>query len=133
MKLEKLSRFNPLMNWTPDVLTRQLAAYWRGEISALCWVMEWLEKHDDIISCVAPKAKAAVSRWGYDVLPKDEIRPDQQQQAEDQQGVMQAFFQNLQTSDALELEEQGGMRLLFQQIMDAYGKGYAAHPAIPKS
>ena len=132
VKLEKLSRFNPLVNWTPDVLTRQLAAYWRGEISALCWVMEWLEKHDDIISCVAPKAKAAVSRWGYDVLPKDEIRPDQLQQAQDQQGVMQSFFQNLQTSDGLELEEKGGMRLLFQQIMDAYGKGYAAHHIIWK-
>jgi len=132
VRLEKLSRFNPLVNWTPDVLTRQLAAYWRGEISALCWVMEWLEKHDDIISCVAPKAKAAVSRWGYDVLPKDEISPEQRQQAQDQQGVMQAFFQDLQTSDALELEESGGMRLLFQQIMDAYGKGYAAHHIIWK-
>jgi phage gp29-like protein len=89
--------------------------------------MEWLEKHDDIIATVAPKAKAAVSRHGYDILPKDEIAPELKNQAEDQQGVLQKFYQTLRTSDAVELEEAGGMRLLVQQIMDAYGKGYAAH------
>lgn len=130
VKLEKQSRFNPLRGWTPDVLVRQLEAYSRGELAALAWVMEWLEKHDDIISTVAPKAKAAVSRWGYDVLPKDEITPAQKQQAQDQQGVLQEFYQNVQTSDAVELEEAGGMRLLVQQIMDGYGKGYAAHHII---
>ena len=60
----KGSRFNPLRGWTPDVLVRQLAAFSRGEIASLAWVMEWLEKHDDIIQTVAPKAKAAVSRYG---------------------------------------------------------------------
>ncbi|MEI6655345.1 MAG: DUF935 family protein [Verrucomicrobiota bacterium] len=132
VKLEKQSRFNPLRGWTPDVLVRQLEAYSRGEIAGLAWVMEWLEKHDDIISCVAPKAKAAVSRWGYDILPKDEITPEQKQQAQDQQAVLQQFYQDLQTSDAVELEEAGGMRLLVQQIMDGYGKGYAAHHIIWK-
>lgn len=130
VKLEKQSRFNPLRGWTPDVLVRQLEAYSRGEIAALAWVMEWLEKHDDVISTVAPKAKAAVSRWGYDVLPKDEITPEQKPLAEKQQAVLQAFFQFLKVSDAVELEESGGMRLLVQQIMDAYGKGYAAHHII---
>ena len=132
VRLEKQTRFNPLRGWTPDVLVRQLEAYARGEIAALAWVMEWLEKHDDIISTVAPKAKAAVSRWGYDVLPKDEIPPEAAQQAEDQQGFMQGFFQSVEVSDAVELEEAGGMRLLVQQIMDAYGKGYGAHHIIWK-
>jgi phage gp29-like protein len=127
VKLEKQTRFNPLRSWTPDVLVRQLEAYSRGEIAALAWVMEWLEKHDDIIATVAPKAKAAVSRWGYDVLPKDEIGPELKAMADDQQGTLQEFFQSLQTSDAVELEETGCMRLLVSQIMDAYGKGYAAH------
>lgn len=130
VRMEKQSRFNPLRGWTPDVLVRQLEAYCRGEIAPLAWVMEWLEKHDDIIATVAPKAKSAVSRWGYDVFPKDEITPEQKGMALEQQGVMQEFFQSLETSDAVELEEQGGMRLLVQQIMDGYGKGYAAHHVI---
>lgn len=132
VKLEKQTRFNPLRNWTPDVLVRQLEAYSRGEIAALCWVMEWLEKHDDIIATVAPKAKAAVSRWGYDVLLKNEIPDNLKQLAQDQQGVLQDFFESIQTTDAVELEEAGGMRLLVQQIMDGYGKGYAAHHIVWK-
>lgn len=132
VKLEKQTRFNPLRNWTPDVLVRQLDAYSRGEIAPLSWVMEWLEKHDDIIATVAPKAKAAVSRQGYDVLPKNEVSPDLKGLADDQRGFLRDFYQNLQTSDALELEEAGGMRQLVQQIMDAYGKGYAAHHIIWK-
>lgn len=132
VRMEKQVRFNPLRNWTPDVLVRQLEAYARGEIAALAWVMEWLEKHDDIIATVAPKAKAAVSRHGYDVLPKDEIRPEQKLQAQDQQGALQEFYQDLQVTDAVEFEEAGGMRLFIQQIMDAYGKGYAAHHIIWK-
>ena len=128
--MEKQTRFNPLRGWTPDVLVRQLEAYARGELAPLAWVMEWLQKHDDIIATVAPKAFSAVSRHGYDVLPKEEIDPSLKKMAEDQQGVMQRFFQSLETSDAVELEEQGGMRLLVQQIMDAYGKGYAGHHII---
>jgi len=127
VKMEKQSRFNPLRNWTPDVLVRQLEAYSRGEIAHLSWVMEWLEKHDDIIATVAPKAKAAVSRWGYDIVLKDEVTPEQKQLAQDQQGALQSFYQNVKAADAMELEESGGIRLLVQQIMDGYGKGYAAH------
>lgn len=130
VRLEKQTRFNPLRGWTPDVLVRQLEAYSRGEIAALAWVMEWLEKHDDIIATVAPKAKAAVSRWGYDVLPKDEIAPGQKKAAEEQQQFLQAFYQDIKTGDAVEGEEMGGMRLLVQQVMDGYGKGYAAHHVI---
>ena len=132
VKLEKQSCFNPLRGWTPDVLVRQLDAYARGEISALAWVMEWLEKHDDVIAAVAPKAKAAVSRHGYDILPVDGIAPEMNNQAADQQGFLGEFYQNLQTSDAVELEEAGGMRMLVQQVMDGYAKGYAAHHIIWK-
>lgn len=130
VKAEKQSRFNPLRGWTPDVLVGQLEAYSRGAIAQLAWVMEWLEKHDDVIATAATKAKAAVSSHGYDILLKSEIRPELKQMAEDQQGFLVALFQNLTTTDAVEGEEWGGMRLLVQQIMDAYGKGYAAHHVI---
>jgi len=127
---ERSSRFNPIANWTPDILVRQLVAYQRGEIAPLAWVMEWLETHDEVIQTVAPKAKAAVSRHGYDIALKDEIKPEQKQLAMDQQGRVQEFYQNIQVGDAVDLEVSGGTRLLFQQTMDAYGKGYAAHHII---
>ncbi len=130
VRQEKASRFNPTVNWTPDVLVRQLTAYARGEIRDLAYLMDWLERTDDTISTVAPKAKAAVSRHGYDVKLKGEIRPEQRQLAEDQRGVLQAFYDSVEVGDAIDSDVHGKFRLLVQQGMDGYGKGYAAHHTI---
>lgn len=127
---EKRDRFNPLADWTPDVLTRQLVQFAQGNIKPLAWVMEWLELHDDTIATVAPKAKAAVSRHGHDVVFVDGIDQNQKGKAEKQRAFLENFYATLQTSDAMEPEEQGGMRLLVQQVMDAYGKRYSAHHTI---
>ena len=132
VRQERLSRFNPLANWTPEILVRQLTAYARGEIAPLSWIMEWLEIHDEVIQTVAPKAKAAVSRHGHDVVFKEEVRPEQKQLAEDQQGKVREFYQSLKVGDAVDLEVAGGTRLLYQQVMDAYAKGYAAHHIVWK-
>lgn len=132
VRIEKLSRFNPLRNFTPDVLVRQLEAYQTGQISQLAWVMEWMEHHDDIIATVAPKAKAAVSRYGYDIAIKDQVTAAQKPLAEKQRAQLETFFQSLETGHALDLDEAGGMRLLAHQIMDGYGKGYSAHHIIFK-
>ncbi len=130
VKMEKESRFNPLRNLTPDVVVNLLEAYSRGEISRLAVLMEWLEKHDDTISTVAPKAKAAVSRYGYDIQIKPEVPNGQKGLAEDQKGRAEAFYQNLVAEDAIEKEEIGGMRLFVQQVMDGYGKGYSGHHTV---
>jgi phage gp29-like protein len=130
VRLEKQSRFNPLRDWTPDELTRQLEAFARGDIRELALVMQWLEDHDDTIATVAPKAKAAVSRHGYDVVLRDEIKPEQRKLAEDQQGVLQAFYDSLEATHAVDADQAGNMRLFIQQVMDGYGKGYAAHHTI---
>jgi phage gp29-like protein len=132
VRQEKQQMYNPLENLTPDVVVGYLRAFARGEISRAAWLMEWLELHDDTISTVAPKAKAAVSRYGYDVEIKPEVRSAQKKLAEDQKGRCEEFFQNLEAEDAMELEESGGMRLFVQQVMDAYGKRFGAHHIVWK-
>lgn len=127
---EKQSRFNPTANWTPDVLVRQLTAYARGDIRELAWVMEWLELTDDTIATVAPKAKSAVSRHGFDVKLKDEIDPAQKDLAERQRSVLQGFYGSLTVEHAVERDVHGKFRLLVQQVMDGYGKGYSAHHVV---
>jgi len=128
--MEKQQRFNPLRNLTPDRVVTYLEQYSRGEISGAAWLMDWLEKHDDTISTVAPKAKAAVSRYGYDIQIKEEVPQNQRRLAEEQKARVETFFQNLVAEDAMEPEETGGMRLFIQQVMDAYGKGYSAHHVV---
>lgn len=132
VKMEKMTRFNPLASLTPVSLSRQLQAYQRGELRDLAWTMEWMELHDDMIGPVADKAKSAVSRYGWDVLIHDEVDDSHKQLAEDQQAVLQKFYQNICVGHAVEREECGGMRLLLKQVMDAYGKGYAMHHIIWK-
>lgn len=130
VKQEKQTRFNPTINWTPDVLVRQLTQFAQGDIAPLAWVMEWLEQTDDTIQQVAPKAKSAVSRHGFDVVIKSEIQPEQRQMAEDQRAALQSFYDNIEVGHAIDRDLSGRFRLLVQQVMDAYGKGYAAHHVI---
>lgn len=127
VKLDKQSRFNPLASLTPLALSQQLVAYQQGEFRRIAWTMEWMEQHDDMVSSVAEKAKAAVSRHGYDILEKEEIPEGYEKMAEDQKAVLSAFYQNIETTSAVERHECGGMRLLIKQVMDGYGKGYAVH------
>jgi phage gp29-like protein len=127
---EKRDRFNPLAFWTPDVLTRQLVQFAQGELKPLAWVMEWLELHDDTIATVAPKAKAAVSRHGHDVVFADGVDNRNKSAAEAQRAFLETFYANLQTGDAMDPEEEGGMRLLVKQVMDAYGKHFGVHHII---
>lgn len=132
VKLDKQTRFNPLANWTPDVLTRQLTAWARGDIKELAWVMEWLESHDDTIATVAPKAKAAVSRQGFDVLVEDEVPPALKGMADDQRGTVQEFYNSIECGHAVDLDMKGGFRLLVNQTMDGYGKGWSTHHLVWK-
>lgn len=132
VKIEMRSRFNPTANWTPDVLVRQLTAYAQGQIAPLAWVMDWLERTDDTISTVAPKAKSAVSRHGFDVKIKEEIDPRDKALAEQQRGILQGFYGSLEVGHAIDKDIHGKFRLLVQQTMDGYGKGYGAHHVIWK-
>jgi phage gp29-like protein len=132
VRLDKQTRFNPLADWTPDVLTRQLSAWARGDIKELAWVMEWLETHDDTISAVAPKAKSAVSRHGFDTVLVDEIPEGLEQLAEDQRGVLRNFYDAIEARHAIDLDMEGGFRLLVSQVMDGHGKGYATHHLVWK-
>jgi len=132
VKIEKQTRFNPLRSWTPDVLTRQLEAWARGELGELAWVMEWIERHDDICQAVAPKAKAAVSRHGWEVMLREEISEADRGLAEEQKDALNGFYQRVEAGHAVEADERGGMRLLIQQVMDGYGKGYSAHHVVWK-
>jgi phage gp29-like protein len=132
VRMEKACRFNPLKNWTPDVLTRQLEAYARGNLRQLAWLMEWIEKHDDMIQTVAPKAKAAVSRHGYDILLRDGISKADDKLAKEQEECLRAFYDRIETGHAINQDECGGMRLLVSQVMDGYAKGRSVHHIIWK-
>lgn len=124
---EMRRRFNPLEHWTPPVLVRQLNAWSKGELKELAWLMDWVETYDDMISSVAPKAKAAVSRLDWEVSIKKDVRPEQQALADDQKTKLSEFYSNIDARDAIEPYERGGVRLLTHQVMDGFCKSKAVH------
>ena len=123
---------NPTLHLTPAQLQLQLENFARGRISPLARTMEWIEEHDPMTASVAEKAKSAVTRHGYEVIKKQNVPDELSQLAEDQQQVVQNFYDNIEVHDAEDLDECGGLRLLLKQMMKAFGQRYAMHHLIWK-
>ncbi|OAM89335.1 DUF935 domain-containing protein [Termitidicoccus mucosus] len=124
---QRRSRFNPLANFDPAVLTRQLQEFRAGRLRDLAMSMDAIEETDDTLMCVVPKAKAAVARHGYEILTIDTEDAAQAEQAEKQKETLEHFYNHLSVTNALDLDEEGGVSLLLRQMMDAKGKRYAVH------
>lgn len=123
---------NPTLGLTPKMLEVQLTQFARGRISPLARTMEWVEEHDPMTTSVAEKAKAAVTRHGYEVIKKQNLDKADDAVAEQQQQVLQNFYDNLEAGDAEDEDDAGGLRLLLKQMMKAFGQRYAVHHLIWK-
>lgn len=119
------SRFNPIRGLTPDILSSQLDAFRAGYLRAFAMTAEAIEERDDIIKSVAPKRRKAVARCDWQVIAMDDS-----QEAKRHQKALDYFYNNLTCSNAMDLNEQGGFKLLVRQMMDAVGKKYAAHEIV---
>lgn len=132
VKLEKQTRFNPTKGLRPDIVVQRLEQWARGEIAPLSWTMDWVEKHDDVCSVVADKARRAVSRYGWEVLPISDLSPEDEKLAETQAAMLKEFYRSLVVRHAVDSDERGRFGLLARQMMDAYGQMYSAHHVVWK-
>lgn len=124
VKSDRRARFDPLREITPEKLINYLDEFRAGQLRNLAYVMDAIEERDDMLAAVVPKAKAAVTRHGWDVLTVDTEQTDLAQQ---QKEVLEDFYNNLNATSAMDQDELGGMRLLLRQMMDAKGKRYSCH------
>ncbi|MGJ8674056.1 phage portal protein family protein [Rubritalea sp.] len=92
--------------------------------------MDWVEEHDAMTSSVAEKSKVSVTRHGFDLIKKKNVEKELNDLAEQQQSVLQSFFDNLHVHDAEDEDECGGVRLLLKQMMKAFGQRYSVHHLI---
>jgi hypothetical protein len=127
VKAEKQSRFNPLKSLTADRLSAYLDEFRSGYLRNLSQVMDAIEERDDTLASVVPKAKAAVARHGWEILTVDTQDEATAAEAQRQKEVLEAFYNNLTATSAVDQDERGGMALLLRQMMDAKGKRYAVH------
>lgn len=123
----KLEQYDPLVELTPARLKSARNAFRAGRLRELALIMDAQEETDDVLQSVAPKAKAAVTRHGWEILTVDTEDEAQAERAAEQKEVLEAFYNQLRVTSALDQDELGGVSLLLRQMMDAKGKRYACH------
>jgi phage gp29-like protein len=128
VRADKRNRFNPCRGLTPRVLSAALEAAQRGNISRLAWIQDWIMEHDDTVSSVSAKARGAVARHGWDIVVDSEIPDGMAEAAAKQEAALRGFYGSLVVGNAVDPDEEGGIRLLAEQMVDdGYGKGASAH------
>lgn len=127
IRLHKLTRFNPIRNLSPQILTTQIEGYYGGMIRDFAMTMEAIENRDDTIKAVAPKRKKSVSRRSWEIITidgKDDAEAERHAEA------LTYFYNNIEATNALDRNERRGFSGLVERMMDAVGKRYAVHEIV---
>ena len=129
-KRAKRARFNPLTYITPDILSRSLDAFEAGHLREAVLIWDALEDRDDLLRAVISKRKKSVARHGWTVLEKGGLNDIEKEGAKRHAAALEYFYRNLECEHAIDAAQQGGFRLLVQQMMDAVGKKFAVHEIV---
>lgn len=123
-----LTRFNPLRNLTPQKVVRMLEEYDRGVLREVAWMMDKVERLDDMTKTVASKRKKALGRLDWSIKPYESWEElGTPRQLENQQKFLRGVYNNVRATHAQERNIRGGIQKAVVQMADAIGKGYAAH------
>ena len=120
--------FNPLPYLTPQLLSCYHDQFDQGYLRDAALMWERIEHIDDKAKTVIPKRKKSVPRHGYDFVfaEGEEKNPRAQLHKE----ALQFFYGNCRATNALDLNERGGVPLLLRRMLDATGKKYACHEIV---
>lgn len=132
VSLHRQTSFNPIEGLEPEALARQLSAFRAGTLRDLALTMDAIEERDDVIAGLAPKAKAAVARHGYEISVVEKIPPGMETLAQQQKEALEHFWNGIRVTSAMEPDELGEFSLLVRQMMDAKGKKYSVHHIVWK-
>jgi hypothetical protein len=127
IRLAKQQQLDALVDLTPARLKQARRMFRAGRLRELALIMDQQEETDDVLQTVAPKAKASVARHGWEILTIDTEDAPMATRAAEQKEVLEAFYNGLRVTSALDQDERGGVSLLLRQMMDAKGKKYACH------
>lgn len=123
-----LMRYDPLPDLTPPKLLQYHQQFRRGYLRSAALLWELIEEIDDKAKTVIPKRKKAVSRHGYEIVVSEGHEKDAR--ARKHVEALTYFYNNLVASNALDLNERGGVPMLLRQMMDCVGKRYACHEIV---
>ncbi|WP_345735672.1 phage portal protein family protein [Prosthecobacter algae] len=122
----KQQRFNPLRTVTPATLGSLIDQYDAGYLRGFALAAEQIMERDDTLAAVVPKRKKRVSRRPWDVLIGEDVPDELKAEAERHQAALKYFYSRLKVRNAVEKNEQGGVKLLVRKMMTAQFMRYAA-------
>lgn len=118
-------RANLLPNITPELLASWHASFRRGYLRAAAIAWEQILSSDDTLVSVAPKREKSVSRHGFEVITVDDS-----DRAKAHAKTLEEFYNNLTATNAVDLNERGGFKMLVRQMMKSVGFKYAVHEIV---
>lgn len=124
------ARFDPLPNLTPQGLVTYLQQFGYGYLGMASRTWDAMERRDDRLMAVVPKAKSALARYGYEIVTPDNLRDGQKAEAAAHKEALEFFYGNLEAINAIDENETGGFSLFARQKADAIGKRYSVHEVI---
>lgn len=115
---------------TPEILAHQLEQFEGGRLREFALTADWITRRDDRVSVAWPKRCKAVSRRAYSVQINDGLPDGLKKRAKEHQAALKYAYDNCTAAHALDLDQQGGFRLLARQMMEAVGVHYAVHELV---
>ena len=131
-KVERQERYNPIRNLTPESLTSQIDSFYAGYLAPFARTMEAIKRRDDTLQPASAKREKAPSRRNWEILINTDAEDGQAAEAERHKDALYHFYNNLEVTNAVDLNERGGFALLRRQMMFALGYKYAVHHIVWK-
>lgn len=119
------SRYNSLVQLTPERLKAQLAAWDVGYLRAFATTQEQLIDSDDVLKGVAGKRAKAASIRSYEILTTEDS-PTAARHKE----ALEDFYNNITVTNVFDENERGSAAMLFRGQMSAVGYRYAVHEIV---
>lgn len=118
---ERITRFNPLANLTPQRMTSQLNEFDQGYLWQIARTWEAISRRDDKLPALIGKRLAALSRYGWEILAPDEDAESQAHKA-----ALEYTFNHLTCVSAVDENDRGGMGMALRKLGEAIGYRYSA-------
>jgi len=131
-RVERQERYNPIRNLTPEVLTTQIEEFHAGYLAPFARTMEAIKRRDDTLQPASAKREKAPSRRNWEVMVNADLPDGAEAEAERHQEALTFFYNNLEVTNGVDLNERGGFSLLRRQMMFALGYKYAVHHIVWK-
>jgi phage gp29-like protein len=126
-----MTRYNPIRGLTPELLGLQLEEYRMGGMRVTrTW--DVIKDRWPILKSVAMKREKAAARVPWDVLIREDVPEARRPEAEQQRDVLKRFWNSVRATAVIDQNQQGGVRMLLRQMMEAIGHRHAVHEIVWK-